>query len=94
MNEDWVIRLKAGFEAGYYRTEAAVEAQMAFPWQNKRCRDCPFWLNNVCRVDAAPRSPDAHTCLYFDAENHASARRIIDQRMNRVRRAWWDQLGR
>ena len=94
MNEDWVLRLKAGYEAGYYKTEAATGMQSRFPWQNRTCRDCPFWLNNVCRVDAAPRSPDAHTCMYFDSVNHEAAKQIIDRRMQQVRRAWWDQLGR
>ena len=93
MTEDWLTRLKAGYDAGYYRTETDEVSQIPFPWQNKTCKDCPFWLNNVCRVDAVQRSGDAHTCIYFDEANRDAARRIISERMAQVRRAWWDQMG-
>lgn len=92
-NSDWLIRLKTAYDAGYYKTEPALGEQLHFPWQNKRCKDCPFWLNNVCRVDAVQRSGDAHTCLYFDPENQDDAKRIIADRMQQARRAWWDGLG-
>ena len=88
-----MTRLKAGYDAGYYRTETDESLQIPFPWQNKTCKDCPFWLNNVCRVDAVQRSGDAHTCIYFDETNRDAARRIISERMVQVRRAWWDQMG-
>jgi len=91
---EWLLKLKAGYDAGYYKTEAALGLQVPFPWQNKSCRDCPFWLNNVCRVDAVQRSGDAGTCMYFDPCNHAMAKQIIAERERRIRRAWWDQLGR
>lgn len=39
----WVYCLKKAYDAGYYRTEPAVDEQTPFPWQNKFCRDCPFW---------------------------------------------------
>jgi hypothetical protein len=48
----------------------------------------------VCRVDAVQRSGEAHTCLYFDPVNHQSAKRIMAERMQQARRAWWDQMGR
>ncbi len=92
--EAWLLRLKAGYDAGYYKTEAAEGRQVPFPWQNKTCRDCPFWLNNVCRVDAVQRSGDASTCRYFDPQNHDIAKRVIAERARQIRRMWWDQLGR
>jgi hypothetical protein len=42
MMDRWLINLKTAYDAGYYRTEADLEHQSGFPWQNKRCRDCPF----------------------------------------------------
>ena len=48
--DTWVYRLKDAYDAGYYKTEPAVEAQTPFPWQNKTCKDCPFWANGVCHV--------------------------------------------
>lgn len=89
MNADWEQRLKTAYDAGYYRTEAALGQQSPFPWQNKTCRDCPFWLNNICRVMAAQRDPDTHTCSYYDAVNHAAGQAVIDARMRAVRRMWW-----
>jgi hypothetical protein len=94
MTEPWAIKLKAAYEAGYYRTETAVEDQTRFPWQGKTCKDCPFWLNRVCRVYATQRDGDAHTCSYFDATHHPEERRLIDARMHAVRRIWWGHLGR
>ena len=94
MNETWAINLKTAFEAGYYRTESADAEQTPFPWQNKTCADCPFWLNNVCRVHAGPRDPEQHTCSYFDAAHRQEAQRIIDTRMQAVRKMWRGRLGR
>ncbi|HLJ67990.1 MAG TPA: hypothetical protein VKX16_11585 [Chloroflexota bacterium] len=91
--ETWVERLKAAYEAGYYRTERAESEQTAFPWQNKTCKDCPFWLNGVCRVHAVQRSADDDTCAFFDPQNHRAAQSIIDGRMQTVRRMWWGRLG-
>ncbi|HLJ66277.1 MAG TPA: hypothetical protein VKX16_02805 [Chloroflexota bacterium] len=92
--DSWILRLKAGYDAGYYKTEAAEGKQEAFPWQGKVCKDCPFWLNSVCRVDAVQRSPHAHTCSYFDPWNRDAAKQVIAERMRQARRAWWDQMGR
>lgn len=94
MNEEWMQRLKSAYDAGYYRTEAAREEQVRFPWQGKMCRDCPFWLNEVCRVHAERRSGVSHTCSYFDQINHAAAQSVIESRMRDVRRVWWQQFGR
>lgn len=94
MTEDWIQRLKEAYEAGYYATEAATGDQTGFPWQNKTCKDCPFWLNDVCKVHAMKRPGDADTCSYFDPVNHAAARGVIDQRMREVWKKWWEQWGR
>jgi hypothetical protein len=94
MTDIWMLNLKAAYEAGYYRTESASGKQSAFPWQNKTCKDCPFWLNNVCRVQAAQRDGDAHTCGYFDASHHVAAEHIIESRLQTVRKIWWGRLGR
>lgn len=88
--EQWLIRLKAGYDAGYYRTEAAEGEQVQFPWQNRTCRDCPFWLNSVCQVHQEYRSPTTHTCCYFDPWNRGAAQGIIQQRQVQTYRRWWE----
>lgn len=92
MTESWMLKLKAAHEAGYYRTEVAEGRQSAFPWQNKTCRDCPFWLNGVCRLEAAQRDGSAHTCSYFDEPHRVAAERIIENRLQTVRKIWWGRL--
>lgn len=94
VQEDWVERLKAGYDAGYYRTEAASGEQVHFPWQNRSCKDCPFWLNGVCRVHAERRSGMAHTCSYFDEGNRLEGKQLIESRLQQVQRVWWEQFGR
>jgi hypothetical protein len=64
--EAWLLRLKSAYEAGFYRTESAAGEQIAFPWQGKTCRDCPFWAGKVCRYFGERRSGLAHTCCQFD----------------------------
>lgn len=88
--EEWVLRLKAGFDAGYYRTEAVPALQEPFPWQNKTCKDCPFWSNSICQVYAEYRSSTAHTCSYFDEPNWPAARNVIQERACQAYRRWWD----
>ena len=78
--EPWLLRLRAAFEGGFYKTEAAVGQQTAFPWQGKSCRDCPFWSANACHVFIERRSALAHTCCYFDRANRAGARALIESR--------------
>lgn len=85
--EEWVQRLMAAFEAGYYRTEAAEEMQTPFPWQNRTCGDCPFWADSICLVEEAPRPANAHTCRYFDRAHRDEARAMI-------RRRRWELLRR
>jgi hypothetical protein len=94
MIEPWAVKLKEAYEAGYYRTESANGDQILFPWQDRTCKDCPFWLNKVCRVHAVQRDGDDHTCSYFDASHHVEARRVIDARLHAVRPIWWGRLGR
>ena len=53
--EAWMARLKAAYDAGYYRTEAAEGEQTRFPWQDRTCGDCPFWSRNTCLVREARR---------------------------------------
>ncbi|MGH2442360.1 MAG: hypothetical protein ACRDFX_04260 [Chloroflexota bacterium] len=92
--EAWVLKLKDAYQAGYYKTEVDSAQQTPFPWQNKSCKDCPFWLHGVCRVYGQQRPALSHTCSYFDAGNRAEGQRIIDNRVREVRRAWWEQFGR
>ena len=75
--EPWMRRLKAAYEAGYYRTEAAVGEQTRFPWQDRTCGDCPFWARNTCLVRGTRRGPGDATCRYFDPWNHAEAESVI-----------------
>lgn len=86
-DEAWLERLKEAYEAGYYRTEAAVDEQTAFPWQNRTCGDCPFWMHSICLVDEVARPANAHTCRYFDRPNREDARALI-------RRRRWELLRR
>ena len=88
--DTWVQTLKAGYEAGYYRTEAAIGEQMQFPWQGKTCKDCPFWANSICQVFAEYRSSTAHTCSYFDPWNRQQAQAIIQERQWQGFRRWWE----
>ncbi len=91
--ENWMKRLKRAYEAGYYKTEPALGQQQPFPWQNKTCRDCPFWLDTCwCQVHAGDRALDEHTCAYFDQPYHTAARSIIDERQRLSRRRFLDWL--
>lgn len=83
----WLRRLKAAYEAGYYRTEADEDVQTPFPWQNRTCGDCPFWMHDICLVDEAQRPANAHTCRYFDRPHREEARTLI-------RRRRWELLRR
>jgi len=88
--EEWLLRLKAACDSGYYRTESSVGLQSPFPWQNKTCRDCPFWSNSICRVHAEYRTAASHTCIYFDQCNHDVAEDIIRERQWQGYRRWWE----
>jgi hypothetical protein len=82
MSGDWLAELKAAYEAGYYQTEAAVEQQSSFPWQNKLCRDCPFWMEgDWCQVHLAHCSPDEPPCAYFHPPDHSMASCVIEDRL-------------
>jgi hypothetical protein len=81
----WMLRLKAAYDAGYYRTEAAEGQQMSFPWQNKTCKDCPFWSRNVCQIYAESRGTMAHTCVYFDVVNRELGQDLLRERTERAR---------
>jgi hypothetical protein len=87
--EEWVLNLKTAYDAGYYKTEASPAEQSKFPWQNKTCKDCPFWADSICHVLAEYRSSAAHTCSYFDPWNRASAQAIIQERQWQGFRRWW-----
>jgi hypothetical protein len=89
--DEWMVRLRRAVEAGYFKTEAALGEQEPFPWQNKTCTDCPFWLEtHWCQVHGADREPDAHTCGYFDPCSHTAARHIIHERELLAQRRYWD----
>ena len=78
--DEWMQRLKRAYDAGYYKTETEQDAQSTFPWQNKWCKDCPFWQGSVCLVFGEYRKAMAHTCAYFDAPNHETAQMAITER--------------
>lgn len=40
----WIVRLKAAYDAGYYKTEAAVDEQIPLPWSTQRSKPCRSWL--------------------------------------------------
>jgi hypothetical protein len=84
MADDWLLNLKAACEAGYYRTESAETEQETFPWQNKLCRDCPFWINDICQVDLGRCNGYRETCAYFDPPGYSAARAEILQRLERT----------
>jgi hypothetical protein len=86
----WVHRLRDAYRAGYYKTEPAEDAQTVFPWQNKTCRDCPFWSNAICRVYAEYRPDETHTCSYFDPWNRAAGETIIRERRRQGSGQWWE----
>lgn len=83
----WLQRLKEAYDAGYYRTEPDEQDQEPFPWQNRTCGDCPFWMNNICLVEQAPRPANAHTCRYFDRAHREEGRALL-------RRRRWEVLRR
>jgi hypothetical protein len=89
MVEDWLLKLKAAYEAGYYRTESAEGQQETFPWQNKLCRDCPFWINDICQVDLRRCQGFSDTCAYFDPPDCSRGRAAILQRLEHVQRSRW-----
>lgn len=86
----WAYRLRDAYDAGYYKTEPAEGQQISFPWQNKTCRDCPFWANSICQVHAEYRSSTAHTCGYFDRCNRGDAQNMMQDRQWRGFRHWWE----
>ena len=93
--EEWMLGLKKAYEAGYYKTEPATDEQERFPWQDKSCRDCPFWLDTEwCEVFAREQRPTVHTCSYFDAHGHEAARNIIDEGRRQSRRRYWEWISR
>jgi hypothetical protein len=93
VNEVWLQGLKAAYEAGYYKTESAVGEQTPFPWQGKRCQDCPFWAHNTCRVFGERRSGLAHTCRQFDEAYATAERSVIDARIGALVAAVHKQQG-
>ena len=84
MADDWLVNLNAAFHAGYYRTETAEGEQEPFPWQNKICRDCPFWINDICQVDLSTCDGYGDTCAYFDPPEYPAARAEIMRRLKRL----------
>lgn len=90
MADVWMEKLKSAYEAGYYRTEASSGEQSGFPWQNKSCKDCPFWANSICQVSAEYRSSTNHTCSYFDPWHRSEGQRIIQERQWQGFRRWWE----
>lgn len=79
-DESWLEGLKLAYDAGYYRTEEAEDEQSRFPWQNRTCGDCPFWIRSTCLVREELRSSDAHTCRYFDRSHREDGRVQIGRR--------------
>ena len=93
--EPWMVELKLKVEAGRFKTEAALGEQERFPWQDKVCGDCPFWLDtDWCQVNAADRPADEHTCAYFDQGSRLAAESIIDDRLKMSRHRFFDWLSK
>jgi hypothetical protein len=90
--ERWILKLKAAYEAGYYKTEAAPDEQTGFPWQNKTCQDCAFWSNNRCWVHSESHSPAADICTCFDPGNQSGAQRMSGDHSSHGFRRWWEWL--
>jgi hypothetical protein len=90
----WVHRLKAAYEAGYYKTETAVGEQTHFPWQGKTCGDCPFWSKGACHVFGESRRAIGHTCTYFDEGNREQAETIMQERAVQTTHQWWEWLNK
>ncbi|MGH2441723.1 MAG: hypothetical protein ACRDFX_00985 [Chloroflexota bacterium] len=88
--DEWIIKLRSAVEAGYYRTEVAAGEQTRFPWQGKTCGDCPFWHQRVCAIYETDRSPESHTCAYFDDANRAAGTDLLARRRRVAFRRWWD----
>jgi hypothetical protein len=90
--ERWVLKLKAAYEAGYYKTEAAPDEQSGFPWQNKTCQDCAFWSNNRCQLYSQYRGPATDTCTCLDSGNQSGAQRMPRDHSSHGLRRWWEWL--
>lgn len=88
MADHWLDTLKAAYDAGYYQTEADVERQSGFPWQNTFCRDCPFHMNELCQVTLTHCVPDDIPCAYYDPPDHALAKQVIVDRLWLGWRRW------
>jgi hypothetical protein len=67
--DTWLLRLKAAYEAGYYKTEAPVDEQIALPWSTQTDKRCTSWLT---RAALPPPEADARRSSPQDAEVGAS----------------------
>jgi hypothetical protein len=90
--EPWVLKLRAAYEAGYYKTEAAPDEQTGFPWQNEACQDCTVWCSNRCRVYSDYRRATADACTCFDPGNHSEAQPMLHGHSCHGFRRWWQWL--
>jgi hypothetical protein len=88
VTEPWMLALKAGVGTGYYLTEVAEGEQTHFPWQNRHCGECPFWLNHVRRLHAEKRSAESHTYRFFNPAHHHEGQELIEGRIREARRLW------
>ena len=55
--DTWILRLKAAYDAGYYKTEPAVDEQTLLPWPTQASRWRASWL--IGPVLPAPESMPA-----------------------------------
>lgn len=88
--DQWLLRLKSAVDSGYYRTEERRDDQIHFPWQNKTCKDRPYWSGGICRVFAEYRAASAHTCAYFGGCDREAAAYVIRERQWKGYRRWWN----
>jgi hypothetical protein len=91
VEERWLDRLQAACEAGLYRTESEPEQQMRFPWQDKHCRECPFWMNDVCQVDLRACTAEDPPCAFYDPPNFVLGRAAIEERLRAAWRGRWHE---
>jgi hypothetical protein len=89
MTDEWLRKLKAAFDAGYYRTEADEGGQESFPWEGRVCQDCPFSMGDVCQVSLERCEPHGVPCAFSDPEGQAMGKALIEDRLQMAWRSYW-----
>ena len=87
----WMRRLKDACEAGYYRTESALEEQTPIPWRRATCSDCFAWTDGFCEVYAIWSAASHDTCVYFPGSIQRTEHRQEHEAQSQEHR-WWKRL--